>query len=667
MQKELLQKAERCLAGKRRFRTWRNVVCVLACVVAFCTTAALVLPAITMGNTVCGLEEHIHTEGCYKQTTQVHTPSNCYTPSNCCTESNCARTEGKGVPVCQLPEHIHTKECYIQADNDVVIEAVVVLEGEDAGRQTVRMIRAGEQIPGDIADYLTSARIEINGEPYDGVSALNPGEQFVVALQWQLEREDLTDTLTYTYTLPEQIKVKDVEQTILYDENHNRKGVYSVTDGVLTVTYDSTADLNTTTFKLNASWDQEEISQETTVAWNGTLSTRVKFDNARIAVTKGILEDTVKTLEDGSLVGEYAVHVKASGPVENITLTDELTSETFHFYKGNYENNGEYYDYRYRITDADGSSGEYQYGNFPEGISVGEVTFPVPDLQKGQTYTVEYAVCLDADDRFELDKDQSATKLTNRAAASCESEDGEVSSEVTVTDTYRAGEKWLIKEKGNLSEGDVDQDTDVPWTVRVNPGREYAMGGAVIGDTIETEGVYYKTDKLFTVTSITDSGSDSFNPQWIVSDEMVSAIWGIGGQDAIDRLYGTPDGAMVLKKIEETVGGPVPRTEISNYVFVSQSKNQFVWFTPETETPATYELSYITDVSGAASNVLKNSAAAGWKQWTSGVVVGSFLQEVEISKENDGVYARGDDYFCGLDHHAECSRRTKRHSQCVPV
>ena len=51
--------------GKRR---WRKLVAVLGCIVVFCTTYALILPAITMTQeTFCGKEEHQHTEKCYRE------------------------------------------------------------------------------------------------------------------------------------------------------------------------------------------------------------------------------------------------------------------------------------------------------------------------------------------------------------------------------------------------------------------------------------------------------------------------------------------------------------------------------------------------------------------------------------------------------------------------
>lgn len=58
----------------------------LSCVVVFCTVYALILPAITLERkTVCGQEEHSHTEECYSSDGQL----------------TCGKTE-----------HTHTESCY---------------------------------------------------------------------------------------------------------------------------------------------------------------------------------------------------------------------------------------------------------------------------------------------------------------------------------------------------------------------------------------------------------------------------------------------------------------------------------------------------------------------------------------------------------------------------
>ena len=79
--------------AKRHYRKkrWQKVVTVLAAVVVFCTTYALILPAITMEKD-CEIPEHTHTEACYTKETS---------------------TIEKTVPVCTAENlHHHTASCY---------------------------------------------------------------------------------------------------------------------------------------------------------------------------------------------------------------------------------------------------------------------------------------------------------------------------------------------------------------------------------------------------------------------------------------------------------------------------------------------------------------------------------------------------------------------------
>ena len=49
-------------------KVWKRIVTVLACVVVFVTTYALILPAITVsGKAYCGNEEHEHGASCYEK------------------------------------------------------------------------------------------------------------------------------------------------------------------------------------------------------------------------------------------------------------------------------------------------------------------------------------------------------------------------------------------------------------------------------------------------------------------------------------------------------------------------------------------------------------------------------------------------------------------------
>ena len=68
MQNELLTRAEQYQKKHKRRKVWQRIVGGLACVVVFCTSYALILPAITMEQAAyCGMEEHEHTEACYEK------------------------------------------------------------------------------------------------------------------------------------------------------------------------------------------------------------------------------------------------------------------------------------------------------------------------------------------------------------------------------------------------------------------------------------------------------------------------------------------------------------------------------------------------------------------------------------------------------------------------
>ena len=149
MKNDALQGAERYMKAHKKKRSWYRVVTCLACVVVFCTTYALILPAITLEKTGCELPEHTHTQQCYTQVTTVqktepacnadtlnihrHT-QDCYDGEGNLTcgyadfvvhshDSTCY--DENGVPWCPLPEvevHQHTESCYAVPETEASAE-----------------------------------------------------------------------------------------------------------------------------------------------------------------------------------------------------------------------------------------------------------------------------------------------------------------------------------------------------------------------------------------------------------------------------------------------------------------------------------------------------------------------------------------------------------------
>ncbi|MBQ6877036.1 MAG: VWA domain-containing protein [Oscillospiraceae bacterium] len=138
MKKALLAKANEITKNNRIKRIWSKIARPLVIAAVFCTTYALILPAITMeGEPVCGFEEHFHTEACYEQVTVeeyicgleenqevLHEHSElCYQNDGTlgCTvqeieihthSESCIKSETKELLVCTAEEHIHTENCY---------------------------------------------------------------------------------------------------------------------------------------------------------------------------------------------------------------------------------------------------------------------------------------------------------------------------------------------------------------------------------------------------------------------------------------------------------------------------------------------------------------------------------------------------------------------------
>ena len=121
MKNVLLQAAIKLNKSRKQRKWWQRTVRVMATVVVFCTTYALILPAITMEQeTVCGMEAHTHTEDCYVQ--QPVTALQCAPETQADTvvhTHNELCYDAQGNLVCLLPEtaaHTHDESCYTRSE-----------------------------------------------------------------------------------------------------------------------------------------------------------------------------------------------------------------------------------------------------------------------------------------------------------------------------------------------------------------------------------------------------------------------------------------------------------------------------------------------------------------------------------------------------------------------
>ncbi len=146
-------------SGKRvRRRRIYKITSILAILVVFCTTYALILPAITMDQDLyeCGMEEHIHTDECLEQvlictieepaeseteTVVYHTHTNeCYTLIQ--GDLICGLEESDGIEetnvICNMEEtigHIHEETCFEIVSN-IICTTEETIEGAEDGTET---------------------------------------------------------------------------------------------------------------------------------------------------------------------------------------------------------------------------------------------------------------------------------------------------------------------------------------------------------------------------------------------------------------------------------------------------------------------------------------------------------------------------------------------------
>lgn len=124
----------------RKFREhWHRIAQVMAVIVVFCTTYALILPAITMTEApICGQEAHVHTDACYRQPQAVL--SGCGLAEDAVIVhlhgEICWNQDGELIcPLEEIAVHVHDSSCYTQ---ESVLSCIVTHVHSDACTVTER-------------------------------------------------------------------------------------------------------------------------------------------------------------------------------------------------------------------------------------------------------------------------------------------------------------------------------------------------------------------------------------------------------------------------------------------------------------------------------------------------------------------------------------------------
>lgn len=233
---------KKLLKDKARLRKWKRITLALSCVVVFCVVYALTLPAITLeGKTICGMEEHTHTEECYQDDKLI----------------------------CDKEEHQHTEDCYekeeqveeqpVEEENEVLNEPeetvqpdtqITSQEEEKVSEDEPKMVE--DQTTTEQTDYqlkdsdITSIEVEYkdasgqwqkvdNGE-------VNPSntEIYLKVNFEQIKTEDLLNqhNCTLTYQIPDFLR--DAKGMGNLYEGTKPIGTIVVENNVAKVTLDKT-------------------------------------------------------------------------------------------------------------------------------------------------------------------------------------------------------------------------------------------------------------------------------------------------------------------------------------------------------------------------------------------------------------------------------------------
>lgn len=228
----------RLLEDKARLKKWKKIMIALSCIVVVCTVYALSLPAQTLA---CNKEEHTHTVECYDENNEL---------------------------ICEKEEHTHTDDCTKQEEVNEANEQ----EESTVVKDESETLNNDEQV-----NKKTTTTTETTTEPFDLSSDANkdkitdiqftykykkgdveqeqivkPNENVNVSTQdnlnmtYKLWFKDISATTLkdcggiIKYQLPEGFKIRNEIQNNIVEGNNIRGTMNVNTDGLVTITYDTT-------------------------------------------------------------------------------------------------------------------------------------------------------------------------------------------------------------------------------------------------------------------------------------------------------------------------------------------------------------------------------------------------------------------------------------------
>lgn len=137
---------KKLLKDKARLKKWKRITLALSCVVVFCVVYALTLPAITLeGKTICGMEEHTHTEECYQDDKLI----------------------------CDKEEHQHTEDCYEKEEEEPVEEENTQPELTEASEEVQEATESEDNKQDESNEEEQQESTQVTSEGFDLTSDAN--------------------------------------------------------------------------------------------------------------------------------------------------------------------------------------------------------------------------------------------------------------------------------------------------------------------------------------------------------------------------------------------------------------------------------------------------------------------------------------------------------------
>lgn len=302
---------------------WRRIVTILSCIVVFCTTYALIIPAVTMSrDTACGKEEHTHTEACYDE---------------------------NGALICGREEHTHTDACLLAVreltyeDGQLTIclrvesmdplpedltlsveepQAAVQSAADGSGQTFTRrltLLSQGQQV--DTSSYAMTATVQVKPQ------ALEPLEAALEQLRQEAPESDTGISLTLSQTTGRQ--EEQLAEELMLPGGEIPAVTADVRSGVISVQADGTANPHyTVEYYANIPRFVTANDSSSGLAVIDTTGKNLPKNNAGLKTRNILLEaaDGLTDKNNGNKTQKYRVRT-------NTVLTKMYTANEFQYIK----------------------------------------------------------------------------------------------------------------------------------------------------------------------------------------------------------------------------------------------------------------------------------------------------------------------------------------------